>query len=183
MQKTIERHNLPKEKVLNNVKRMDPSKMVWALKINQLDAIFVPEHWASLAESFGFKMLLTSQDIWPGMIGSVLVVSKSLIESDPETVEKLIAINEKAIQWINKNPEEASKIVARHLSGLSGKSNARDLSQGSFASDVTEKVIRRSMSRLVYTTKVDPKEVQQTINYLDNMGYLQRKIQAQDILR
>ncbi|MBN1547440.1 MAG: ABC transporter substrate-binding protein [Syntrophaceae bacterium] len=182
MAKTIEQYNLPREIMLNNVKRMPPSKMVWALKINQLDAIFVPEHWASLAESFGFKMLLTSQDIWPQMIGSVLIVSQSLIDSDPETIDKLIAINEKAIQWINKNPEEASKIVARHLSNLSGESNARDLSQESFASDVTEKVIRKSMSRLVYTTTVDPKEVQRTINYLDNLGYLQRKIQFQDIL-
>ena len=156
--------------------------MVWALKINQLDAIFVPEHWASLAESFGFKMLLASRDIWPGMIGSVLVVSQSLIDSDPETVEKLIAINKEAIQWINKNPEEASKIVARHLSKASGKSSPRDLSQGSFVSDVNENVIRTSMSRLIYTTTLDPKEIQRTINYLDELGYLQRKIQAQDLL-
>jgi NitT/TauT family transport system substrate-binding protein len=182
MQKTIERYRLPKEKVLNNVRRMDPSKMVWALKINQLDAIFVPEHWASLAESFGFKMLLTSQDIWPNMIGSVLVVSSSLLETDPATVEKLVSINKKATQWINTHPEEASAIVARYLSGLSGTKGPQDLSQGTFASDVTAPLIRRSMSRLAYTPEVDAKEIQRTIDYLYKLGYLQQTIQAQDIL-
>ncbi len=161
---------------------MNPTKMVWALKINRLDAIFVPEHWASLAESYGFKMLLTSQDIWPNMIGSVLVVNKSLLESDPQTVEKLVSVNKKAIQWIHNNPEEASKIVARYLSNLSGANGTKDLSQTSFVSDVTETVIRRSMNRLVYTAAVDSQEVQKTINYLESLGYLQRHIQAQDIL-
>lgn len=183
MQKAIERYRLPKVKVLNNVRRMDPSKMVWALKIKQLDAIFAPEHWTSLAESFGFTMLLTSQDIWPNMIGSVLVVSKSLLETEPKTVDKLVSINQIATQWIGHHPEEAAAIVARYLSGLSGAKGPQDLSQGSFATDVTAPMIRRSMSRLIYTSDIDANEVQRTIDYQESLGYLQRSVRANDILR
>ena len=78
MRKTIDKYNLDEDKVLANVQRMDPSKQVLAIKMGQLDAAFLPEQWATMTEEFGFSMLLTSQDIWPEMQGSVLVVKQEL---------------------------------------------------------------------------------------------------------
>ena len=94
MQKTIDKYNLDEDKVLANVQRMDPSKQVLAIKMGQLDAAFLPEQWATMAEEFGFSMLLTSQDIWPEMQGSVLVVKQELIDDQPEVVKKLVEVTQ-----------------------------------------------------------------------------------------
>jgi len=54
------------------LKRMDPSKQVIALISGSIDGAFLPEHYVSVAESKGFPVLINSQEIWPGMPGSVL---------------------------------------------------------------------------------------------------------------
>ncbi len=90
MHKMIDKYNLDEGKILANVQRMDPSKQVLAVKMGQLDAAFLPEQWATMTEEFGFKMLLMSQDIWPEMQGSVLVVKQDLIDNHPEVVRKLV---------------------------------------------------------------------------------------------
>ena len=92
MHKMIDKYHLDAGKVLANVQRMDPSKQVLAIKMGQLDAGFLPEHWATMAEGFGLRMLLTSQDVWPEMQGSVLVVKDDLINSHPEVVRKLVDV-------------------------------------------------------------------------------------------
>ncbi|MBU4510568.1 ABC transporter substrate-binding protein, partial [bacterium] len=74
LHRTIDKYNLDEEKVLSRIQRMNPPKQVMAIKMGQLDAAFLPEQWATMAEEFGFKMLLMSQEIWPEMQGSVLVV-------------------------------------------------------------------------------------------------------------
>ncbi|PKP54752.1 hypothetical protein CVT91_18430 [Candidatus Atribacteria bacterium HGW-Atribacteria-1] len=115
LHKTIDKYNLDEGKILSNIQRMNPPKQVLAIKIGQLDAAFLPEQWATMAEEFGFKMLLMSQEIWPEMQGSVLVVKEELIRDHPEVVEKLVKISQKATDWINQHPQEAAEIVARQL--------------------------------------------------------------------
>jgi len=73
-----------------------------------------------MAEESGLKMLLMSQDIWPEMQGSVLVVKEELIRNHPEVLEKLVKISQKATDWINQNPQEAAEIVARQLQEAGG---------------------------------------------------------------
>ena len=87
LHKTIDKYNLDEKKILNNIQRMNPPKQVLAIKIGQLDAAFLPEQWATMAEDFGFKMLLMSQEVWPEMQGSVLVVKDELIRDNPEVVK------------------------------------------------------------------------------------------------
>lgn len=90
LHKTIDRYNLDEKKILNNIQRMNPPKQVLAIKTGQLDAAFLPEQWATMVEDFGFKMLLVSQEVWPEMQGSVLVVKEELIRDHPEVVKKLV---------------------------------------------------------------------------------------------
>jgi NitT/TauT family transport system substrate-binding protein len=95
LHKTIDKYNLNEKKILNNIQRMNPPKQVLAIKTGQLDAAFLPEQWVTMAEDLGFKMLLMSQDVWPEMQGSVLVVKEELIRDHPEVVEKLVKISQK----------------------------------------------------------------------------------------
>jgi NitT/TauT family transport system substrate-binding protein len=182
MHKTIDKYGLDEEKVLANVQRMNPPKLVMAVKMGQLDAAFLPEQWATMAEESGFNMLLTSQDIWPNMQGSVLVVKQSLIDEHPEAVQKLVNVTQTATDWINEHPEEAAEIVASQLQAASGKVFPAEAAEVATQLEITPQVLLRSMGRLEYTTAIDPAEIQATIDYVATLGYIKSSFNAEDIL-
>jgi NitT/TauT family transport system substrate-binding protein len=182
LHKTIDKYGLDEEKVLNNVQRMNPPKQVLAIKTGQLDAAFLPEHWATMAEEFGFKMLLISQDIWPEMQGSVLVVKDDLINSHPELVRKLVEVTKRATEWGNQHPQEAAEIMARQLQAAGGEVLPAEVAGVVANLEITPEVLLRSMGRLEYTTDIDPKVVQETIDYLVGLGYIKKSFNAEDIL-
>jgi NitT/TauT family transport system substrate-binding protein len=181
MRKTIDCYHLDQDKILANVQRMDPSKQVLAIKMGQLDAGFLPEHWATMAEEFGFTMLLTSQDVWPQMQGSVLVVKQELIDNHPEVVRKLVSLSQEATDWINEHPNEAAEIMARQLQITEGEILS-DAPEGISELEITPELLLKSMSQLEYTTDIDPAEVQATIDYIAALGYIKSSFSAADIL-
>jgi NitT/TauT family transport system substrate-binding protein len=182
MHKMIDKYNLAQDKVLANVQRMDPTKQVLAVKMGQLDAAFLPEQWATMAEESGFNMLLTSQDIWPDMQGSVLVVKQDLIDNHPEVVKKLVKVTQKATDWLNKHPDEAAEIMARQLGAVGSNLFPAGIADVVAKLDITPAVMLRSMGRLDYTTAIDPAEVQATIDYITGLGYIKTSFNAEDIL-
>jgi len=145
------------------IQRMEPLKQVIALETGRIDAAFLPEHHATAAESNGFHMLITSHELWDDMQGSVLIVKQELIEDDPETVRKLVQVTQKATDRVNDNPDEAAVILAEEL-------------------DSDPAVIRKSMSRLNYTTRIDVESVQEMIDYMVELGYIEEGIRAEDML-
>jgi NitT/TauT family transport system substrate-binding protein len=182
MHKAIDKYNLDEAKILANVQRMDPSKQVLAIKMGQLDSAFLPEHWATMAEEFGFTMLLTSQDIWPQMPGSVLVVKQDLINNQPEVVRKLVTVSQKATDWINEHPDEAAEIMAQQLGGVGSNLLPAEAAGVVAELEITPQLLLKSMSRLEYTTDIDPKTVQATIDYIAGLGYIKTSFAAEDIL-
>jgi NitT/TauT family transport system substrate-binding protein len=182
LHKTIDKYGLDEEKVLNNVQRMNPPKEVMAINTGQLDAAFIPEHWATMAEEFGFNMLLMSQDVWPEMQGSVLVVKDDLISSHPEVVRKLVEVTERATDWGNQYPQEAAEVMARQLQAAAGGVLPAETVGVVGKLEITPEVLLRSMSRLEYTTDIDPKVVQETIDYLVELGYIKKSFKAEEIL-
>ena len=182
LHKTIDKYNLDEKKILNNIQRMDPAKQVLTIKTGQLDAAFLPEQWASMAEDLGFKMLLMSQDVWPEMQGSVLVVKEELIRDHPEVVEKLVKISQKATDWINQHPQEAAEIVARQLQEAGGSLFPVEITDIIAKTEITPEVLLRSMNRLEYTTNIDPAVVQEAIDYVAQLGYIKSSFKAGDIL-
>jgi len=179
MHKTIDKSNLDEAKILNNTQRMNPPQLVLAIKTGQLDAAFLPEQWATMAEELGFNMLLLSQDVWPQMQGSVLVVKSELIDNQPEVVKKLVTVSQKATDWVNEHPDEAAEIVARQLQAAGGETEAAEVTSGL---EITPGVLKRSMARLDYTTDIDPEVVQDTIDYIAGLGYIKNSFNAEDIL-
>jgi NitT/TauT family transport system substrate-binding protein len=145
------------------IQRMEPLKQVIALETGRIDAAFLPEHHATVAESKGFTMIITSHELWHEMQGSVLVVKRELIEDDPETVRRLVRVTERATTWINENPDDTSLILAEEL-------------------DTDPEIIRRSISRLNYTTEIDPASVQEVIDYMVELGYIEEGIKAEDMI-
>ena len=181
LHKTIDMYGLNRDKVVNNIQRMNPPQQVLAIKMGQLDAAFLPEHWATMAEEFGLRLLLTSQDVWPGMQGSVLVVKDDLINSHPEVVRKLVEVSQKATDWINEHPGEAAEVMARQLQATESKIPS-DALEGIAQLETTPELLLKSMSRLEYTMDIDPKAVQATIDYIAGLGYIKSSFNAEDIL-
>ena len=180
--KTIDKYDLDEEKVLNNIQRMNPPKQILAIKMGKLDAAFLPEQWATLAENFGFKMLLMSQDVWPEMQGSVLVVKEELINSYPEIVKKIVMVSDKATDWINQYPWKAAEVVASQLQKTEGNLYPKQILDTTGKIEMSSDVLFRSMKNLNYTSKVNPKIIQETINYMAQLGYIKKSFDAADIL-
>jgi NitT/TauT family transport system substrate-binding protein len=182
MHKAIEKYGLDEERVLANVQRMNPQKLTLAVSMGQLDAAFIPEQWATMTEESGFETLLTSQDIWPDMQGSVLVVKQDLIDNHPEIVARLVEITEKATDWANDHPEGAAEVVARQLGGVGSDLFPVEVADVVAQLSITPEVLLRSMARLVYTTEIDAETVQDVIDYVAGLGYIDASFDANEIL-
>ena len=182
LHRVLEEYGLNKGMLLSRVQRMNPPKQVLAIKTRQLDAAFLPEHWATMAEGLGFTVLLTAQDVWPHMQGSVLVAKEELIRHDPELVRRLVKVTQKATDWIVKNPTEAAAVVARQLSVTGEKLlPIKETSIGA-SLEISSQILLKSMARLEYSLHVDPDMVQETIDYLACLGYIEGSFRADDIL-
>jgi NitT/TauT family transport system substrate-binding protein len=182
MHKTIDEYGLDEDKVIDNIQRMNPPKIVLSIGLGQLDAAFLPEQWATMAEDYGFEMLLMSQDIWPDMQGSVLVVKQDLIENSPDVVARLVKVSQKATDWANDNMAEAAEVMARQLGIAGGDIMSQALGEGSGSLEITAEALLRSMERLDYTLSIDPDMVQQMIDYMAELGYISASFDANEIL-
>lgn len=180
MRKLIEHNGLNKKAIINNIRRMSPQKQVFGLKMKRLDAAFLPEHWATMAEAFGSKMLIATQDLWPGFQGSVLVVTEDLIENHPGLLYKLLRVNKKATDWVNHNKKEAARIVARHLSSQ----KSAILIPGSSKPElkVTPQIVFQSLNRMLFTTDLNVNGIQKQITYMAKLEYIKPGIHAQSLV-
>jgi NitT/TauT family transport system substrate-binding protein len=182
LHRVLDKYGLNKGMLLNRVQRMNPQKQVLAIKNGLLDAAFLPEQWATMAEGLGFSMLLTAQDVWPHMQGSVLVATEELIGQDPEMIRRLVKVTQKATDWIVKNPTEAATVVARQLSITGEKVFPVKATRMAATLEINPHILLKSMARLEYTLGIDPETVQETIDYLARLGYIRKSFRADDIL-
>jgi NitT/TauT family transport system substrate-binding protein len=182
LHKIIDKYNLKEEKIISNIRRMSPPKQILAIQSGQLDAAFLPEQWSTMAEEFGFRMLLMSQEVWPGMQGSVLVVKEELIKNHPDLVKKLVRVSKRATNWANQYREEAAEVVARQLQKAGGSLFPVEDADLVSKIEITAEVLLKSMNRLEYTININPLIVQETINYVANLGYIKSSFKAEDIL-
>lgn len=182
LMKSIERYDLDPEAVLSRIQRMDPARQIMSIKMGRLDAAFVPEHWPALAEDLGFEMLITSRDVWPCMQGSVLVVKQELIKDHPEIVKKLVKVTCKATRWIKQNPHAASSVMVRQLQATTGELFHPGVDEDLMKFDITPDMMRKSMNRMEYSMNIDPKIIQEMIDYTALKGNIRAEFDAADML-
>ncbi|MBN1188658.1 MAG: ABC transporter substrate-binding protein [Dehalococcoidales bacterium] len=182
MQKMIDKFELDREALTKNIQQMNPPKQMLAVQAGKLDAVFIPEHWATMAEDYGFKMLLTAEDIWPGMQGSVLIVKTDLLNNYPETVKRMVEASQQATDWARENPEEAAGIMARQLQSAGDQVFPTEVAATAKQLEITSEIMLRSMERLEYTTDIDSNTVQEMIDYMASLGYIKSSFKAEDIL-
>ena len=162
---------------------MPPPKVLLALKMGQLDAGFLCEQFPSMGEELGFKELLTAQDLWPEMQGSVLIVSDDLIRDHPEIVRKLVKVTERGIQYIHEHPGEAAAIAASELTVAGKEILPLKIAKIAAGLEITPEVILKSLTtKMECTTAIDPAIIQGTIDYLAKLGYIKAGFDAGNIL-
>ncbi|NCO61534.1 MAG: nitrate ABC transporter substrate-binding protein [Deltaproteobacteria bacterium CG_4_8_14_3_um_filter_51_11] len=182
MHRVMEQFHLDKQKVLAQTRRMGPPKAVMAVRAKQLDAVFLPEHWVTSVERYGFSMLLSAREVWPDMIGSVLIAREELIHNSPETVRKLVLATKKATTWMLANPEESAQITARHLSFENDKTGLKDLVEDRQELNIAPELVFRSMKHLEYETHINKKSVQDVIDNAARLGNINKAFPADDIM-
>ncbi len=180
--KSIEKYGLDRDSVLNKIQRMSPAMQIMAVRMGRLDASFSPEHWPAMAEEAGFRVLLSSQDVWPGMQGSVLIVKEKLIKNHPDIVRKLVAVTGKATTWIKQNPEEAASVMAAQLQVAGDRMFPIAAGNSMEIPAISPGAVHRSMDRLEYTTDIDLKDVQDAIDFAMEQGYIRETFTAEQIL-
>ncbi|MCK5450534.1 MAG: ABC transporter substrate-binding protein [Candidatus Omnitrophica bacterium] len=183
LHKMLEKYHLDKEQILKKVQRMTPPKLLLALKTGQLDAAFICEQFPSMAEELGLEVLLTAEDLWLNMEGSVLVVREELLDKHPDIVEKLVRVTERATQFINEHPEEAAEIVSEGLRTAGKKMfSDRSIGEASKLTITAAPILRSLTTRLVNTTALDPREVQKAIDVCVELVYLKESFRAESFI-
>ena len=182
LQAALETYRLDKTKVMSHMDRMNPHKILASLAAGELDGGFVPEHWVSVAESKGFKILLTCKDVAPCISGAVLVVNEKFITKHPEAVKRLVQMTARSIDYVKSNPGDAAMIASRHLTYRLKRTNEAEKVELSYLEQVTPEMCIQAMKRIEFTPTIDVKEVQLLINNLHRFRNIERPIKAEDIV-
>jgi len=175
LHKVIDAYELEGERVLNAVRRMPPAKILLALQTGQVDVACLPEQFATMAEDMGYRELASAQELWPGMQGSVLVVTESLLEERPEAVRKLVEVTRRGVRYVREHPRAAAEVVADALTVAEKGLFPIDMDEAAAEFDVTPDVVARSLTEeMVCTTHVDADAIQEQVGYLARLGYIER---------
>ena len=129
-----------------------------------IDAAWVPEPTATmLVENFGGKRLFQEQDIWPDKkFPSVLLVGRTeYVEKHPDIIKKWILANQKSIDWINQNPQQAESTFINFYKKHTGKT-------------LNQNIVHTSFSTIEYTSKIDEKAISLFAQRAYSLGYLGR---------
>lgn len=148
------------------LKRMEPSKQVMALISGSVDVACLPEHYLSIAESKGFPVLIKSQEVWPGMPGSVLAVRSDWFNSDDiEIFRRLYKLTQRGTEALNdkSRKNENAEMMGKIL-------------------EIPAQVASRSMERLEYRNDLKLGAVQEMIDYMATLNYLKKGLRAEDLL-
>ena len=109
-----------------------------------LDAVWTVEPWVTrLVDEAGGKIYLEQKDT----VTTVLATNVSTMKNRADVLEKFVKAHKELTEWINKNPEQAQKLVHAELQALTGGKIPFDL-------------VKKSWGRMVFTSDVNKKSLQ-----------------------
>lgn len=100
-----------------NIKEMTSSDAGAAFVAKKIDAAVTWEPWLSNAQKSGYGKVLISSKELPDLIVDVFGFSEDFINKNPDAVKAFIRAYDKGVQYLNENPEEAYKIIAKRING------------------------------------------------------------------
>lgn len=132
-----------------------------------IDGAWVPEPWASrLVLELNGTRLFHEEDLWPDKrFSTVLLIGRTdFIKNHPEIINEWIEANQKSIEWINKNPNDAKIIFNQFLKKSTGKILPANILNESFSNiEFTSDPIKDSV--IIFAKRADD------LGYLGRHGY------------
>ncbi len=145
------------------IRFVKPPAILELVEKGLVDLACMPEHYLSIAESRGLRVLFTSQDLWPNMPGSYLIVTEKLLREHPEIVCRLYRLNRDAIRYALQHPRQAAEIDAEYL-------------------HIPVSVAERSLSRLKLTWVLNVGEMQKLADFMYEHGLLKHRINVSRLI-
>lgn len=111
-------------------------ELLFLFRKGEIDGLWVPEPWASMALKDGGKVFLDERSLWPdGRFATTVVVARSdLIDEHPDLIDRVLRVHIDTVMWMNEHRDEALSIVAREVRGITGQSLPEDVAKGAFSS-------------------------------------------------
>lgn len=182
LNKLVEKYELDSS-LVGSARRMSPPKLLLSLQTGRIDAAVMPEQFPSMARAAGFHELVSAKDLWPGMQGSVLVVTDDFLQKRPEAVKTLVELTRKGIDYINTNPTKAAGIVTRRLNAAGKRIFPGHIAGNTEKLAVFSEVIQISLEKKMENTwQIDPAAVQAAIDEAARLGYIRESFPAKEML-
>ncbi|MEM0302041.1 MAG: ABC transporter substrate-binding protein [Archaeoglobaceae archaeon] len=141
----------------------DPNTVLSMLISGQIDSATLPEHYSSVAEERGLRILVRDKDVWPNMPGSFVIARGDILKNNPEVVAKFVNIIKSSVRIIEENRSFASHACALELG-------------------ISDQTALRSIEQLDWDTELNITEIQEYIDFMFAHGLIEKKINASDIV-
>lgn len=160
----IKEHNLDTNRRGGNIdhRAQKPATMVGLFATGQLDAAVVSEPWAARMESDLDSKVVVNWDQmpWEGKMPATLVVSSNeFINNNPKLIDNFLKAHQEAINYINNNPVESSKIIQKAIKNITRQ-------------ELSLNIIKRSMERTNITSELDSSVVQKLADLSAELGFI-----------
>ncbi len=113
-------------------------------RAGEIQGAWVPEPWASrLVLERGGSVLVDERTLWPGgdFVTTHVIVRTAFLREQPELVARFLRAHERAVEFLNAEPERARGLVNAAIARITGKA-------------LPDAVIERAFSSLGFT--LDP---------------------------
>lgn len=142
-----------------------PPDMIQTLRSGQIDAFIAWQPYPAQAETMGIgRAMATSQDIWPNHPCCVLVADEKFLTRRPAAVAAIVRTHLKATRFIQDHPETAQSIGVKYTG-------------------MDPEAVRKAMSGVNYTWKINIDGEKEYVRFLSNLQYIKQTDPEQFVQR
>jgi NitT/TauT family transport system substrate-binding protein len=130
-----------------------------------IDGAWVPEPWATiLVNELGGKRLFHEESLWPEKrFASVLLVARAdYVRENPQVITQWLTAHDKAVSWINANPDETEIIFNSFM-------------QKELRTTFADGIIHESFGNIEITSDTIPLSISTFAERANSLGYLGRE--------
>ncbi len=127
-------------------------------KSGKLDAAWTVEPWVTrIKNEAGAKVFLVDND----SVTTILVANEKVLKEKAELLKKFVQAHKELTDWINKNPEEAQKLVLAELKELTRSKMSPDL-------------VKAAWKSIKFTSKLNKRSVLKFYEDIYNCGFIKK---------
>lgn len=142
----------------------NPDQLTLFIK-KEIDGAWTVEPWVSrLIYEGGGELFLDEKELWPGgkYVTTHIIVSTKFLKEHPDLVKTWLETHLQLTDWINKNRDEAKKLLNEEIKRETGKA-------------IPEKILNAALERIELTYDPVPSSLYTSAEDAFKLGFLGRK--------